>query len=139
MVCGRGWDGCDESPEGEPLPADVNSVHEVRCCRDCVNDGPCNRSWKQQCTWFDEEVYGKSKINRSCVATTFYDAIDKCESIGGRLCTATEVLEECVRGTGCSFDNEMVWTCTYDEGECEFDVECCSGWCEDGFCEPHLF
>jgi hypothetical protein len=35
-----------------------------------------------------------------------------CASVGGRLCTATEVDSGCARGTGCGNDADMVWTMT---------------------------
>ena len=70
----------------------------------------------------------------ACETATFYEAIDICDSIGGRLCTPWEIEEGCAAGTGCGFDREMVWACMYDGHECFDDAECC-GSCVDGECE----
>lgn len=134
VTCGRGYDGCTELGSDEDWKVvHVDETHEVRCCRDCA-DG-CNRSWKEKCSGYDPEVYGKSKIGRQCRTGTFREAASLCDGIGGRLCTLEEMLEECTRGTGCGYDNELIWVCTYEGGECEYDEECCSGLCnENGRC-----
>lgn len=41
---------------------------------------------------------------------TFDEANAFCASVGGRLCTATEVELGCVRGTGCGHDRDLIWT-----------------------------
>ena len=101
-MCG----GVDRCPEGVANPANINEFHEVRCCRDCVNDGPCGRVWKQKCE-FDPEVYARSKFGGTCYEEDFCTANDICADAGGRLCTPQEVLEACAEGTGCRFDKEV--------------------------------
>ena len=41
---------------------------------------------------------------------SYYDSDTQCEANGARLCTAQEVLDDEPTGTGCSFDNELVWS-----------------------------
>lgn len=131
-MCGRGYN-CSE---GDFDAVDMNDLAEVRCCRDCINDGPCDRFWRQKCD-FDPEVYAASKFDGICYEEDFCTAIDICEDAGGRLCTPEEVLRLCAKGTGCNFDREMVWACMWEGGGCEWDEECCSGKCgEDGLCLP---
>jgi hypothetical protein len=118
---------------------DVNELRPVRCCRDCVNDGPCGRAWKQKCEEFDPEVFSRSKFGGICYEEDFCTAMDICADKGGRLCTPHEVLESCAQrsgGPGCNFDGEMIWACMWEDGECELDAECCSGRCESGLCQP---
>eukprot|EP01050_Picozoa_sp_SAG11_P011196 SAG11_NODE_1170_length_5614_cov_4.941795_5_plen_267_part_00 len=43
-------------------------------------------------------------------SATHVEADQICESLGGRLCSKTEVDSGCIRGTGCSFDVALVWT-----------------------------
>eukprot|EP00985_Skeletonema_marinoi_P017791 scaffold9851_cov214-Skeletonema_marinoi.AAC.2 len=129
IVCGRGY-GCDEGVWDDAL---IEELHEVRCCRDC-SDGRCPRAWKQKCPDEDPDVYSRSKVKGICEEATFLDAIDICDSVGGRLCTPWEVEVGCAAGTGCGFDREMVWTCMYDGHECVEDTECC-GSCVDGECD----
>lgn len=114
----------------------MNDAHEVRCCRDCVNDGPCSKQWKQKCS-YDPEVYARSRFGGTCYEVDFCSAMDVCAQRGARLCTPEEVLESCAEGTGCSYDKEMVWACMWETGGCEFDEECCSGRCSsNGECLP---
>jgi hypothetical protein len=132
IVCGNGGN-CAEAPEGWDV-ANTYDRHEVRCCRECI-DGNCPRAWKEKCPFYDDEVYARSKIKGACrEEATFLEAIALCNSVGGRLCTPWEVFEGCAAGTGCGFDREMVWACSYDGHECEEDAECC-GLCVEGFCE----
>ena len=137
VTCGRGYDGCSKlkAPEQWEV-AHVKENHEVRCCRDCKNG--CGRSWKKKCEWYNPEVRSRSKIGGQCRTATFREAVGLCAGVGGRLCTPEEVLEECTRGTGCGFDDDLIWACTYEGGECEFDEECCSGICkENGRCASY--
>lgn len=132
IVCGNGGD-CAEAPEGWDV-ANTYDRHEVRCCRECI-EGNCPRAWKEKCPFYDDEVYARSKIKGACrEEATFLEAIALCNSVGGRLCTPWEVFEGCTAGTGCGFDREMIWACSYEGHECEEDAECC-GLCVEGFCE----
>mmetsp|Transcript_30937 Transcript_30937/g.57280 ORF Transcript_30937/g.57280 Transcript_30937/m.57280 type:complete len:171 (+) Transcript_30937:34-546(+) len=132
IVCGRGYD----CAEGVDDVVNMNESHEVRCCRNCVKDGPCNNGWKQKCSEFDPEVYGRSKFAGKCYEEDFCSAVNVCEEkFGGRLCTPEEVIGSCTKGTGCNYDREMIWACMYEAGRCERNEECCSGRCsQDGLC-----
>ena len=41
---------------------------------------------------------------------TFTNAAAFCEDFGARLCTLDEIVALEAKGTGCSYDNELVWT-----------------------------
>jgi len=43
---------------------------------------------------------------------TWDDARDYCQHGGARLCTANELLDDEVRGTGCNYDSELIWSGT---------------------------
>jgi len=134
IACGKGYSGC-QGREWEV--AGTNELHEVRCCRDCVNNGNCGNAWKQKCPGWEPEIYARSKVDGVCSGELdFYEARAFCAGVGGRLCTHEELLEECTRGTGCMYDREMIWAGMYDYGWCEEDSMCVSGNCVDGECMP---
>ena len=69
-----------------------------------------------------------SQINDSFGTGTFAEAIDFCRNIPGenrRLCTPDELKNSCAKDTGCNFDEELVWSCSYDGHGCSTDAECC--------------
>lgn len=85
--------------------ADTDS-HAVRCCSDTQKEGKWKK--KRKC-----RVWGGSDEGWPCKsAASFKDAEEVCENEGARLCTQREIEEKCTKGTGCSFDNELVWTST---------------------------
>lgn len=47
-------------------------------------------------------------------------ASDTCTAEGARLCTAQEILDDEPTGTGCQYDNELVWT----QSSCSCDPMC---------------
>jgi len=126
-VCGRGYN-CSE---GEFDIVEMNEVHNVRCCCECIDDN-CYPTWKQKCGEFDPEVRARSNFDGTCYREDFCGAMDVCADEGGRLCTPEEVFERCTKSTGCQYDSTMIWACMYEEGFCEWDVECCSGKCSGG-------
>jgi len=140
VVCGRGVrEGLKRCGEGGMDERHVDDLHEVRCCKDGEGAGG---GWSHKC--LDEEEYfdvlARTKVDwydELCHEENFYDALEICDEAGGRLCTKEEVLNSCTKGTGCGHDNDLIWTCTPEDGECGQSSECCSGVCHgDGYCEP---
>ena len=43
-------------------------------------------------------------------ASTFDEADDFCTGVGARLCTSAEAESDCLRGTGCGHDSDLIWT-----------------------------
>ena len=116
---------------------DTNEKHEVRCCKYCTNAEPCANAWKQKCDSWEPTVYARSKVGGECSGQLdFYKAKAFCSSAGGRLCSAEEMLEECARGTGCKYDQHMIWVGMYDGGWCDQDSDCVNGVCTNGECIP---
>jgi hypothetical protein len=70
------------------------------------------------CTAYgDDDVCGQSSINNKCgTKKTFAQAEAFCESVGARLCTRAELLNDETRGTGCNLDSKDVWSSTACSG-----------------------
>ena len=122
--------------------AEDEELHEVRCCAD-TNLGT---GWNQpnSCKSAFPNTWGESEINSICHADkTFSEASNICSVAGARLCTKEELAADCTRGTGCSYDNEQIWSstsvelCTSDES-CEDDgLACTTNTCGlNGICTP---
>jgi len=47
-----------------------------------------------------------------CFDGTFAQATQHCANVGARLCTLTEIEDDCAKGTGCGQDSDQVWTST---------------------------
>merc|ERR1712176_355647 len=74
-------------------------------------------------------------LNGKCIETDFDGAVKTCAANNARLCTPQEMTDRCTRGTGCNFNNVLLWTCIAGGDECSDDAECCSGTCSvDGTC-----
>ena len=82
---------------GENTEADVEELHEVRCCVDDLNDiTGGGDDWKKRSGC---DVWGESHINKQCHSQkTFAEAVDICSSVGARLCTQAELENDCPRG-----------------------------------------
>ena len=111
LACGSSahWNGdCG----GQTLAADTAERHEVRCCSDTNLGG----GWYQYSGRgaICQNVWGESEdINGVCQHALHYgEALAMCAELGGRLCTAEELLAECTRGSGCSHDRDMIWSST---------------------------
>ena len=140
LVCGRGDMLNRPCEEGLESTAAIDTVHEVRCCRDCEGLN-CLKPWKQKCD-YDPNLFARSKYAGVCKVGTFVEALDFCRSMPGdttRLCSPDELKNSCAKGTGCKFDKELVWSCAPDQHACSTDAECCgscntiSGKCEGEF------
>jgi len=101
LVCGSS-SGCSEPTQ----EAALYETHELRCCSDEV--GPVE-GWKQRsnCPLAISKIDGVCKHN-----VNFEEAIGLCDGIGGRLCTAAELLADCTKRTGCNHDKDMIWSST---------------------------
>jgi len=100
-ACGRSG-MCSDEPNGV---FDYDTPHEVRCCRDESKEG-----WSKRAGC---NVWTESKVDNQCYASkTFLEAECICDRRDGRLCTKEEIEGSCSQGTGCGFDNQVVWTST---------------------------
>ena len=109
VVCGSSSSGaCNVNPS---LPSDPEELHEVRCCSNTFLDS----GWKQHAdcpfnVWAESPEIGDPAV---CQAAKTYDQANQiCSDVGARLCTEQELLNDCARGTGCSFDKEYNWSST---------------------------
>lgn len=95
--------------KGQRQVASHSEKHEVRCCRNGSSSG-----WNRNYNTCPENVWGESVLGTSgdgCYhAETFSSAVSICENAGGRLCTVEELLADCTRGSGCSHDNDFIWS-----------------------------
>ena len=101
VVCGKGAGRCNE----KDTLANPSELHEVRCCSDTEKSG-----WLQRpgCS-----VWGESSLNGACHSSkTFQEAQEICGLSDGRLCTRTELESACTQSTGCSFDEQLIWSST---------------------------
>jgi hypothetical protein len=111
---------------------DVDTTgHFVRCCSDFAAPG-----------WMKEDgclVYHESSDpdeedgadwdcsnGQTTLGLTWQEANDFCAWKAGpyysRLCTKEEVEGGCVKRDGCGYDTELVWTCTTEDGECNYNT-----------------
>jgi len=83
--------------------SDANEKYVVRCCSDTAQP---NWSQRNGC-----DVFTESDVWGACSGeVTFEDAVEYCSNHGGRLCTVDEARENCLSGTGCSYDSQLIWT-----------------------------
>ena len=125
VECGR----VGRCPAGEAghLASD-DAVHEIRCCSDADPTQPPHSfagRWDVSaprkatdsgfvCPYTESPQWGLATEGVSnCPRGTYDQAAAVCAEVpGARLCTAYEALNDCLRGTGCGFDNDLVWTAT---------------------------
>jgi hypothetical protein len=88
----------------DPVSADNDEKHEVRCCSDTRKGTWVKNS---QCS-----VWGESDLPRCIHAATYQEAEAHCANNGARLCTQYELQNDCTRGSGCSHDYDMIWSST---------------------------
>ena len=102
--CGR--EGRCRSETGS---CDAHSTrHEVRCCSDVVISGWTNRGGACAAVWGESD---DTSQGWSCTAdATFDEAEAICEGVGARLCTVQELQNSCTGGTGCGYDNDLIWS-----------------------------
>merc|ERR1711862_770128 len=101
-LCGKGKNHCTE---GDGFLAPNNALHEVRCCSDMSLLG-----WTKSTKC---DIWTKSQFDGICQEHKSYcEAHNICTDAGGRLCTKVELVAKCTKGTGCSFDNDLIWSQT---------------------------
>ena len=96
--------------------------HEIRCCTDV---DPASADWTFAGRWDVKEPRTAKTPGVTCPWTespqwdvncpvgTYPEAVETCAQVpGGRLCTLEEVVNDCVRGTGCGHDRDLIWTST---------------------------
>jgi hypothetical protein len=109
---GRGGTGNSGDGTQTPRFAGLGELHETTCCSPSAIPGfaaPVGN-----CTVYSERDAGTNGINTlSCHSSvTWTTAWTACNSIGARLCTATELQNSCGRGLGCQSDAQMIWSST---------------------------
>jgi len=107
LACGSSGGGCSGQTQ---TVANLNESHEVRCCR----EGALG-NWDRRYNTCPSNIWGESDFSNGvgCVdSATYNEAQQICSNAGGRLCTAAELLADCTRGSGCSHDQDMIWSST---------------------------
>ena len=96
-----------EPPTPSPVITPIESpTHSESTCDDL--------GWSNANQYGSSNVCGESDddLGGCDSASTWGQAVDKCTASGARLCTLAELQNDETRGTGCSFDSEMVWSST---------------------------
>ena len=108
VACGSADNtNCDETPHCAAEAA----LHEVRCCSDAYNPG-----WSQHdesCPWAASDLGSGCARNMNHGAAVAY-----CAAEGGRLCTKAELEADCTKFSGCTHDDELIWSSTGHETAC---------------------
>lgn len=96
---------CDEGT-CDVRARDTDNRFAVRCC-----------SWTDLGGWIKKDgcsVYANSHMSSFpwCMMVDWFRARDACWSLGARLCTKDELLNDCAAFSGCRFNNKMVWSST---------------------------
>jgi len=99
--------------------------HEVRCCSDTPkNDWTKRDDPAYPCPWTASNNFDAAHTD--CLHAQSYDqATAFCASVGARLCTVTEAEANCLAGTGCYHDSDLIWTsnvCSTAPTECSVDI-----------------
>ena len=104
LACGATTGTCS----GQTLAADSSETHEARCCSDI----DLGSGWTKNAVC--DNVWSRSEdINGVCQdALNYGEALDMCANLGGRLCTAEELLADCTRDTGCAHNDDLIWSST---------------------------
>ena len=119
---------------GNEVKVDMSTPHAVRCCTEDASVG-----WPFKCKGGITGVYGESNVPQCYFSSTFAEAVTICSAYsGGRLCSGTELMNKCTRGTGCSMNKLLVWGCTETSDTCASDAECCTGVCSGGVCDDPI-
>lgn len=98
-----------------------HEVRAVRCCDDAFA-GHYDSEWTyvESCgIWAISHLF-PSDVSDMCYMTTWEKADWLCDTAGGRLCSKRELEDGCTAGTGCEFDEYMVWS--GDSGELTLDT-----------------
>lgn len=113
--CGQATDSIPDNCEvATPVIADnpFADMFAVRCCNEFV--APPDFLWyRAPNTKCPPNVYSTSyeSDGATCLplAATYSEAAELCSTIGGRLCTKTELTSDCTKNSGCMYDRRMIW------------------------------
>merc|ERR1712087_181517 len=103
VVCGKGRDHCTE---GDGFLAPNDALHEVRCCS---NVSLLSWTKSTECDIWVQTQFDGNKCHEN---KSYCEANKICAHAGGRLCTKAELEAKCTIGTGCEFDNDLIWSQT---------------------------
>ena len=123
--------GCGNNPV---LNAETSEIHKVRCCSDTAKSGWINKSHCD--VWAESDLGSPAQCNTG----TYTEARAICLSANARLCTEEELAKGCTRGSGCGYDNKLIWSATpvprcTDDASCNDGLECTVNTCgSDGIC-----
>merc|ERR1712176_852860 len=98
VVCGKGT-GCSERDENVAF---TDELHEVRCCKDEAASGFQNKRCR--------DVWAASDLGGCHFQKTYAEAVGICAGYDSRLCTRAEISNSCTKGSGCSIDNQLIWS-----------------------------
>eukprot|EP00551_Chaetoceros_affinis_P003107 CAMPEP_0203638570 /NCGR_PEP_ID=MMETSP0088-20131115/4568_1 /ASSEMBLY_ACC=CAM_ASM_001087 /TAXON_ID=426623 /ORGANISM="Chaetoceros affinis, Strain CCMP159" /LENGTH=139 /DNA_ID=CAMNT_0050493237 /DNA_START=38 /DNA_END=457 /DNA_ORIENTATION=+ len=108
LACGSGKKKkCGSNDLLLDLPPKTPEGFSVRCC----SETQFNRSEKKVKYGCDVWAGSKDKNGQCFGYGTIEDAEKFCQDAGARLCTCTELVEKCAKGTGCGLNKEFVY-CT---------------------------
>jgi hypothetical protein len=93
---------------------------QVRCCSDillpgwvprrtasgALCKGDVNCGIRTDCSAWGESSVGSWQCSRD---KTFAEAKAICQAAGARLCTVAELEDGCTVGTGCGYDQQLIW------------------------------
>ena len=113
------------------------------------NDFACGASSSSSCAELGWPVRRGTGFDTVCAASqavgcvsgaTFAQAQGVCVDIGGRLCTADEILAHVTQGSGCSFDSQRIWTTdrTALEQECGTNAYVTMKGAKNGLLKPFM-
>lgn len=110
---GRPGSTCSEA-DCATRAVDIEERHALRCCADSQLDGQFQRSGSA-CTVYHNSFYGyKTGAGNHAECTegkvNFRQGWEFCRNLGARMCTKAEVESNCVSGSGCGADRQMIWT-----------------------------
>jgi hypothetical protein len=111
IACGKGVRGCGGADNSLGV-AKANEQHEVRCCSPHPVPGWIKRAGCGIYQESDLTSADGTQFDKCFHASTYAEAQDICEANWGRVCSMPEVLDGCVRGSGCGHDADLVWTST---------------------------
>ena len=83
----------------------------MRCCSDTLLPGWPDEQKPPGCSvWVASRYRHAAGPFKFCSkSATFTEAETICQTAGARLCTVTELKDNCGKGAGCGMDNLLVW------------------------------
>ncbi len=105
VACGGKINKCLGKNKVLDPPPDSTILYGVRCCSE---DYFFQAQKRPGCS-----VWSNSKnANKQCSPETDFEGAQAfCAASGARLCTCSELLNKCAKGTGCGLNKKLTW-CT---------------------------